>query len=208
MKYLFFNFLSDEIALGIDDFPDQADLFNRGWFKGVHVIRNNQFETGCFLYALDSFAGESRNQFHPLGLIVKAHDSFSGDDPVGALPGHSGAPAGVGRAVQVTGAGDIVNLFVKPPGFVHHDDDSALAGAGHVARAAAAGQADLGLLITFRERSHHGGVEVAIGVNLSAADEPEVLSRMLLLAEEARLDLGDARTRRVGSGVREPGRVP
>lgn len=41
-----------------------------------------------------------------------------------------------------------------------------------------------------------------------AANEPEVLSRMLLLAEEARLDLGDARTRRVGSGVREPGRVP
>jgi len=41
-----------------------------------------------------------------------------------------------------------------------------------------------------------------------AAEEPEVLSRMLLLAEEARLDLGDARTRRVGSGVREPGRVP
>jgi arylsulfatase len=41
-----------------------------------------------------------------------------------------------------------------------------------------------------------------------AAREPEVLSRMLLLAEEARLDLGDARTRRVGSGVREPGRVP
>ncbi len=41
-----------------------------------------------------------------------------------------------------------------------------------------------------------------------AAHEPEVLNRMLLLAEEARLDLGDARTRRVGSGVREPGRVP
>lgn len=38
--------------------------------------------------------------------------------------------------------------------------------------------------------------------------EPEVLSRMLLLAEEARLDLGDARTRRVGAGVREVGRVP
>ena len=39
------------------------------------------------------------------------------------------------------------------------------------------------------------------------AEQPEVLSRLLLLAEEARQELGDGRTQRVGSGVREPGRV-
>ncbi len=38
-------------------------------------------------------------------------------------------------------------------------------------------------------------------------EQPEVLSRLLLLAEEARQDLGDGRTQRSGSGVREPGRV-
>ncbi len=40
-----------------------------------------------------------------------------------------------------------------------------------------------------------------------ATKNPEVVSRMLLLAEEARTELGDARTKRIGSGVREPGRV-
>jgi arylsulfatase A-like enzyme len=36
---------------------------------------------------------------------------------------------------------------------------------------------------------------------------PEVVARLTALAEEAREELGDQRLKRVGSGVREPGRV-
>ena len=41
-----------------------------------------------------------------------------------------------------------------------------------------------------------------------AAEHPEVLTRLLALAEDARQDLGDSLTRRAGSGVRPPGRIP
>lgn len=40
-----------------------------------------------------------------------------------------------------------------------------------------------------------------------AAQNPEVVQRLLALAEQARSDLGDTLTNRKGSGVREPGRV-
>jgi arylsulfatase len=40
-----------------------------------------------------------------------------------------------------------------------------------------------------------------------AAANPEIVQRLLALAEQARADLGDALTNRKGSGVREPGRV-
>lgn len=40
-----------------------------------------------------------------------------------------------------------------------------------------------------------------------AATNPDVLKRLLALAEQARADLGDTLTQRRGSGVREPGRV-
>ncbi|MBL0173415.1 MAG: sulfatase [Gemmatimonadaceae bacterium] len=41
-----------------------------------------------------------------------------------------------------------------------------------------------------------------------AAKHPDVVKRMMVLAEKARADMGDALTKRVGHGVREPGRVP
>ena len=41
-----------------------------------------------------------------------------------------------------------------------------------------------------------------------AAANPEVMKRMLALAERARDDLGDSLTKRVGKGIREPGRLP
>ena len=40
-----------------------------------------------------------------------------------------------------------------------------------------------------------------------AAAYPEIVQRLLALAEQARVDLGDTLTQRTGSGVREPGRV-
>jgi arylsulfatase A len=40
-----------------------------------------------------------------------------------------------------------------------------------------------------------------------AAANPEVVKRLEALAEEARADLGDTLTKRVGSGVRQPGRL-
>jgi arylsulfatase A len=40
-----------------------------------------------------------------------------------------------------------------------------------------------------------------------AAGNPEVVKRLEALAEDARADLGDALTKRVGSGVRQPGRL-
>lgn len=47
-----------------------------------------------------------------------------------------------------------------------------------------------------------------IGETTNAAPaNPEIIRRLLVFAEEARADLGDALTRRIGSGVREPGRV-
>ena len=41
-----------------------------------------------------------------------------------------------------------------------------------------------------------------------AAQRPEVLGRMLAYAEQARAELGDGLTGRVGSGRRKPGRLP
>jgi predicted neuraminidase len=41
-----------------------------------------------------------------------------------------------------------------------------------------------------------------------AAGNPEVVKRLLGYAERARDDLGDSLTKRVGTGVREPGRLP
>jgi arylsulfatase A len=41
-----------------------------------------------------------------------------------------------------------------------------------------------------------------------AAEHPEVVERLLALAERARADLGDTATERVESGVREPGKLP
>ncbi|MFO0803728.1 MAG: sulfatase [Gemmataceae bacterium] len=41
-----------------------------------------------------------------------------------------------------------------------------------------------------------------------AAANPDELKRMLALSEKARADLGDSLTKRTGSGVREPGRLP
>jgi predicted neuraminidase len=41
-----------------------------------------------------------------------------------------------------------------------------------------------------------------------AADNPEVVKKLLELAEKAREELGDSLTKRVGKGVREPGRLP
>jgi arylsulfatase A-like enzyme len=47
------------------------------------------------------------------------------------------------------------------------------------------------------------------GETRNLADEnPAVLTRMLSLAEDARQDLGDSLTRRTGSGVRPPGKIP
>lgn len=42
----------------------------------------------------------------------------------------------------------------------------------------------------------------------AAGKHPDVVARLLSLAERARDDLGDTLTKRVGSGVREPGRLP
>ncbi|MCA9238872.1 MAG: sulfatase [Planctomycetales bacterium] len=41
-----------------------------------------------------------------------------------------------------------------------------------------------------------------------AAEHPEVVERLLKLAEAARADLGDRRTKSKGAGVRPPGRIP
>lgn len=51
-------------------------------------------------------------------------------------------------------------------------------------------------------------LELDVGEQHNLADEqPEVMSRLLELAERARADLGDALTERPASGAREPGRV-
>ena len=39
------------------------------------------------------------------------------------------------------------------------------------------------------------------------AEHPEVRDRLMALAEAARVELGDKRLQRIGTGVREPGRV-
>jgi len=49
--------------------------------------------------------------------------------------------------------------------------------------------------------------DVSESKNVAAAN-PEVMKRMLALAERARHELGDSLTKRVGKGVREPGRLP
>ena len=41
-----------------------------------------------------------------------------------------------------------------------------------------------------------------------AAQHPDVVARLTALAERARADMGDALTKRTGTGTRAPGRVP
>lgn len=41
-----------------------------------------------------------------------------------------------------------------------------------------------------------------------AKEHPEIVRTLLAEAESYRVDLGDALTKRIGSGVREPGRIP
>jgi len=41
-----------------------------------------------------------------------------------------------------------------------------------------------------------------------SAEHPEIVQRLLLLAEKGRAELGDSLTKRKGAGVREPGRLP
>jgi arylsulfatase A-like enzyme len=41
-----------------------------------------------------------------------------------------------------------------------------------------------------------------------AADNPDVVKRLLAEAEKARAELGDSLTKRTGAGVRQPGRLP
>ncbi len=48
--------------------------------------------------------------------------------------------------------------------------------------------------------------DVAETKNVAAAN-PDVVQRLETLAEEARADLGDTLTKRVGNGVRGPGRL-
>ena len=44
--------------------------------------------------------------------------------------------------------------------------------------------------------------------NNVATQHPEVLKKMLAYVEQAREELGDGLTKRIGTGRREPGRVP
>jgi arylsulfatase len=50
-------------------------------------------------------------------------------------------------------------------------------------------------------------VDPAESVDVQHAN-PEVVERLLAIAESARADLGDSLTKRAGAGRREPGRVP
>jgi arylsulfatase A-like enzyme len=52
-------------------------------------------------------------------------------------------------------------------------------------------------------------LESDIGETTNVAEaHPDIVARLTQYAEAARLDLGDAATKRTGSGVREPGRLP
>ncbi|MBL8866321.1 MAG: sulfatase-like hydrolase/transferase [Planctomycetia bacterium] len=52
-------------------------------------------------------------------------------------------------------------------------------------------------------------LETDVGEQMNVADQyPEVVKRLQALAEKARADMGDSLTKRVGTNVREPGRLP
>ena len=52
-------------------------------------------------------------------------------------------------------------------------------------------------------------LEADIGETTNVAEKyPDVVARLLTYAEAARAELGDSATKRIGSGVREPGRLP
>ncbi len=72
--------------------------------------------------------------------------------------------------VAVAGAGDVVDFFAQAVAVVLHDDGEALGEGGDVGAAAAAGEADFGVVPVADE----GGVQVAVAVNFRAADEAEM----------------------------------
>ena len=58
------------------------------------------------------------------------------------------------------------------------------------------------------ERPELYDLEADIGETMDlAAAHPDIVKRLEGLAEESREDLGDSLTKRVGRGIREPGRV-
>jgi hypothetical protein len=55
-------------------------------------------------------------------------------------------------------------------------------------------------------KSYHLDLDIGESTDV-AAQQPDVVQRLLALAEQAREELGDTLTKRTGKGVREPGRV-
>ena len=128
------------------------------------------------------------SQVHPLGLLVELHDAQVGDHHLGtAVAGQAGALTAAG-AVHPAAGGDVVDLLHEAALLVLHHDDGVAVG-GDAVGAAGAGEPGLGLDIVALAVDA-GGVHVAVGIDLGAADEGDQPVRVVqplvgLKADEA-----------------------
>src|SRR5215471_18231231 len=102
--------------------PQYREFALARWFGRAQLLRNKQAETGIVLNLLERGAGMQGKDFHPLLLLVEAHDGKVSDDaihPACSQPRVSSA----GAAVNPAGTGDEVDFLDETTLLVLHRDD-------------------------------------------------------------------------------------
>lgn len=93
--------------------PNHTDFFHGRGRKLGNIRGHQQFEASCRLDAGNRFAGKGIKDAHSLGLFLEIEDPLGRDEAIGSLALHSGFIAGVGAAIEMSGAGDVTQLLVE-----------------------------------------------------------------------------------------------
>src|SRR5215471_2702694 len=102
--------------------PQYREFALARWFGRAQLLRNEQAETGIVLNLLERGAGMQGKDFHPLLLLVEAHDGEISDDaihPAGSQPRVAPASA----AMNPAGTGDEVDFLDEAALLVLHRND-------------------------------------------------------------------------------------
>ena len=158
----------DEGLAGIDLLTDELDDLGRG---ALHQLGTGHIDLKAGVLLDHLGAGERIvvGQVHTLGLFVELHDAQVGNHHLGTtVAGQAGALT-TARAVHPAAGGDVVDLLHEAAFLVLHHDDGVAVGSDAVG-AAGTGETGLGLDIVALAVDA-GGVHVAVGIDLGAADE-------------------------------------
>ena len=162
---------------------EDGELLSVGGVVVVRAGAHQDLEAGVLAHLLDRRARVQGQELHAPALRVEAEDAERGDHAGDAAEEQAVLAAGV-AALQVAGARHEVHALGEAALLVHGEDHHLPAERDDVVGAAAAGQPHLGP----RVAADGAGVEVAVPVDLGAADEPHV--EEAALGEQERV--GDA----------------